>query len=175
MLLRHGQPDYAIIADYAPRYAGHRYDLVHMAQEGEAQILAAVPAALAFRAELIVSSPYPRCLHAAAILGRALDLDLHVHANLHEWLPVLDGSAPVSAEIVAAAESGYWRAAGAPCEPSGPHAWESDDDIRRRVGPVLDEYRRKHRRVLVVTHEVVIRALTGERHTAFGASRHLSW
>jgi broad specificity phosphatase PhoE len=174
MFLRHGEPDYAHVADLVPKYRGHRYDLIHLSAKGEAQVNAAVAEARAFDADVIVSSPYPRCLQSAAILSRALDLDLHVHPDLHEWLPVGDGTAPVSAEIVAAAEEAYWRNRTAPSPLIGT-SWESDADIVARIGPVLDEYSGRCQRVLVVTHEVVIRAMTGRLHTAFGEDARLAW
>lgn len=174
MLLRHGEPDYALVAGPRPKYRGHRYDLVHLSDQGAAQIHAVVAEAGAFDAELIASSPYPRCLQSAAILSRALDLDLHVHPDLHEWLPVSDGEAPVSAKIVAAAEEAYWRNRSSPAPLIGT-PWESDAAIVARTRPILDEYKRGCQRLLVVTHEVVIRALTGQLHTDLGSARWLTW
>jgi len=174
MLLRHGEPDYALVADRVPKYNGHRYDLIHLSSEGEAQVLAAVAEARAFGPDVIVSSPYPRCLQSSAILSRALDLDLHIQPDLHEWLPVGDGAAPVSAEIVAAAEEAYWRDRAKP-SPLMSASWESDFDIVARSRPVLDEYEKYFQRVLIVTHEVVIRALTGRMHIPFGAAHRLMW
>lgn len=174
LLVRHGQPDYSLIANCSPKYAGHRFDLIHLSSDGESQVHALVPELRAFEPELIVSSPYPRCLHTAAILSRALDLDLRVHPDLHEWLPVRDGADPVSAEIVWEAEQAYWRNR---TELALQHnaSWETDDDIRTRVSPVLDSYKRSFQKVLVVTHEVVIRALTGRLETPPATAELLTW
>lgn len=174
MLLRHGEPEYSLVAGALPKYCGHRYDLVHLSHEGEAQICAAIAEVRTFGPRVIVSSPYPRCLQSSAILSRALDLDLHVHSDLHEWLPVRDGAARVSAEIVAIAEEAYWRSRTTPSPVRGA-SWETDDEIIARTRLVLDEYKHRYERILVVTHEVVIRALTGQLHTAFGAGHRLRW
>jgi broad specificity phosphatase PhoE len=174
LLVRHGQPDYSLVESSSPKYSGHRFDLIHLSNDGESQVHALVPELRAFEPELIVSSPYPRCLHTAAILSRALDLDLRVHPDLHEWLPVRDGGDPVSAEIVREAEQAYWRNR---TERSLQHdaSWETDEDIRMRVAPVLDSYKRSFQKVLVVTHEVVIRALTGRLETALATAQPLTW
>lgn len=174
MLLRHGEPEYALVAGPRPKYRGHRYDLVHLSDQGVRQIHAVIAEVRDFDAELIASSPYPRCLQSAAILSRALDLDLHVHPDLHEWLPVSDGEARVTAEIVAQAEEAYWRNRSTPGSLIGT-PWESDAAIVARTRPILDEYKGGCQRLLVVTHEVVIRALTGQLHTGLGAACRLTW
>ncbi|MGW7682683.1 histidine phosphatase family protein [Kribbella sp. NPDC054772] len=168
-LVRHGEPDYAPIdsrgwpgtaADSAPLTA------VGMKQAEElADLLGGI------RATYLVSSPFTRALHSAAIIGHRLALGVKVDHDLRDWLPNHNGLWRGAADVRAAqaefeAYDGEW--------PNGiQRPWEPLSRVRERARAALARHTAStDGPVLAITHTTVIRALTGEKNTAHGAHEY---
>jgi broad specificity phosphatase PhoE len=168
-LVRHGEADYEPIdsrgwpgmaADSAPLSS------VGMKQAEElADILGGV------RATYLVSSPFTRALHSAAIIGHRLALGVRVDYDLRDWLPDHTGLWRSVADVHAAqaefeAYDGEW--------PDGiQRAWEPLSRVRERARAALARHTAStDGPVLAITHATVIRALTGETGTAHGGHEY---
>ena len=168
-LVRHGEPDYEPIdsrgwlgmaADSAPLTA------VGMKQAEElADLLGGI------RATYLVSSPYTRALHSAAIIGHRLALGVKVDHDLRDWSPDHTGQWRGVADVRAAqaefeAYDGEW--------PDGiQRAWEPLSRVRERALAALARHTSStDGPVLAITHATVIRALTGDPDTAHGAHEY---
>jgi broad specificity phosphatase PhoE len=168
-LVRHGEPDYEPIdsrgrpgtaADSAPLTA------LGMKQAEElADLLGGI------RATYLVSSPFTRALHSAAIIGHRLALGVKVDHDLRDWLPDDTGRWRGAAGVRAAqaefeAYDGEW--------PDGiQRPWEPLSQVRDRARAALARHTAStDGPVLVITHATVIRALTGERNTPHGAHEY---
>jgi broad specificity phosphatase PhoE len=64
---------------------GHGRDLVPLTDNGIAQAKAAARDPRIGRSEIILSSPYTRALHTAAIVSMELGIDIKVEHDLREW------------------------------------------------------------------------------------------
>nr|WP_134118353.1 histidine phosphatase family protein [Kribbella kalugense] len=168
-LVRHGEADYEPIdsrgwpgmaADSAPLSS------VGMKQAEElADILGGV------RATYLVSSPFTRALHSAAIIGHRLALGVRVDYDLRDWLPDHSGLWRTVADVHAAKAEfetydGEW--------PDGiQRAWEPLSRVRERARAALARHTAStDGPVLAITHATVIRALTGETGTAHGGHEY---
>jgi uncharacterized phosphatase len=152
LLVRHGEPDYeavrrigvgAAARNVAPLTAAGRLQAVECAS------------ALDVAVGRIIASPMTRTLQTAALMARALAVDLEVEVDLREWDSGTDGSA--AAFAAAAAE--YRRRRGVPTTASG--AWESASHLRSRAAAAVERWRQVDAVVVLVTHAFVIEALTG--------------
>ena len=167
-LVRHGEPDYEPIdsrgwpgmaADSAPLTA-----LGHKQAEELADLLGGI------RATYLVSSPFTRALHSAAIIGHRLALGVRVDHDLRDWLPDHTGLWSVADLHAAQAEfeayDGEW--------PDGiQRRWEPLSRVRDRARAAIARHAATtDGPVLAVTHAMVIRALTGEKDTAHGAHEY---
>jgi broad specificity phosphatase PhoE len=160
LLMRHGEPDYSLIQRFAPKLDAQRFDLVYLAETGVTQVAHQLESIKAFGPEHIVASPYPRCLQSAAIVSRALNTAMSVDLRLHEWMPVVDGKAFVSSAVAAQMAEICWNDDGIA------EGAESRSEVKARALMALSE-QASYTRVLVVTHHLVIRALTGIEFTPF--------
>ncbi len=159
VLVRHAEPDYAALPGHGPVYDGARRDLAPLSDRGvdQAEYLAATLAD--WRPALVLSSPYTRTLHTAALLAARLRLPLCVDLGLHDWLPIRDGTSVITPEVIRQKVVEYddWkRADRLPAE----RTWETDDDMRDRLVAAVGRHSAKPA-LVVVTHEAVIRAATG--------------
>jgi len=157
-LIRHGEPDWEL-ADRAG-LVGRDREFVTLTERGVGEMVETARDERLRGAEIIVSSPYPRCLHSAHVLSRALDVPLLVEPRIHEWLACRDATHAIPHEEtgalwgrILAMEGDY------PPPEEREWDWESPDEIRERALPVLRRYLDRER-VIVVTHAGVIYALT---------------
>jgi probable phosphoglycerate mutase len=108
-----------------------------------------------FKTELVVSSPFVRAHETAKIIAEILKLPLEIEPNLHERdVGSLKGQ-PYESVMTA---PGYdikrpwlWK----------PEGGESFEDVKARVGPIIDRLAAAHptRDVVVVSHGGVMMAL----------------
>lgn len=153
-LVRHGWADWEAVGRCAP---GLSTDLVPLTRAGEERMLTASERLRTSRPRRIVTSPLTRALQSAHVLSRELDLPLTIEPDLREWTPSLtstDGERAAFQRALAdmLAADGEW--------PAGrPQRWEPLSAVRRRVAQALSGYGAD---TVVVTHGVVIYALTGQ-------------
>ena len=162
--IRHGQMDFP----QANRriYQGRGFDLLTLSELGRQQIKTAAKDDRLKAAELILSSPFGRALHSAAILSKELGLDIRVETDLHEWrADAVDFAWLPDKE----AERRYK----ALTDNHGHHPdgqtppWESAEQIKARVFAVLDQYK-DHSCVIVVCHGTLMQYVLDIPHPENG-------
>ncbi len=116
---------------------------------------AAVKIGARFSPELVIASPYLRARHTAEIIAAGLELPLQIEPHLHERdMGDLKGE-PYEAILK---DPAYDPARRWLWTPSG---GESFDDVKRRVGPVIDRLARLHpgKELVIVSHGGVMLSL----------------
>jgi broad specificity phosphatase PhoE len=171
-LLRHGEADYGPIRER--NWPGAASDLAPLTARGSQQATTAARQLSSAGVVGIVSSPMTRALQTAALLACDLGLLVEVDFELREWLPDDTFSWRSYADVVAAADDfercgGKW--------PAGQRrSWEPLSQVRERAAAALTRHlspMNDDQVLIAVCHEMVIRALTGERNTATGAFRRI--
>ena len=168
-LVRHGQPDYEPIDSRG--WPGMAADTAPLSLQGTKQAEAVADLLSGIGATYLVTSPFTRALHSAAIIGHRLALGVRVDYDLRDWLPDSTGSWRGTADVRAAraefdAYAGEW--------PEGvPRPWEPLSRVRERARAALKRHTAStDGPVLAVTHSMIIRALTGEQDTAHGCHQY---
>ena len=155
LLLRHAEPDYTEIDKRKYRAFGN--DLAPLTEKGIQQAIDVSKNALLQDIDIIISSPYTRTLETAAIISRELNKKLKVELDLMEWIPdktymYNDHSKVVAWCNIYEANDGKHL--------SSDDNWEEKHEIISRVNNVLKNYK-NYSKVLIVTHGIVMSALTG--------------
>ncbi|TWD83179.1 broad specificity phosphatase PhoE [Kribbella amoyensis] len=168
-LVRHGAPDYDAVDSRG--WPGVAAGMAPLSPAGMKQAEEVADLLGGIGATYLVSSPFTRALHSASIIGHRLALGVRVDHELRDWLPDSTGWWRGVADVRAAqAEfeeyAGEW--------PEGiPRPWEPLSQVRERARAALARHTaHTDGPVLVVTHAMVIRALSGERDTAHGAHEY---
>lgn len=158
VLIRHGHTDYTPADERG--FIGHGRDLAPLSPEGVQQAERVALAPQLQGCQLILSSPYTRALHTAAIISRVTNVPIRVEMDLREWQPdrthLYD-----STQDVWASQDAYDQHRGV--HPAGdPPLWESTAEMIARLQPVLDRYLQEGwQKLAVVAHGMVIGRLTG--------------
>jgi broad specificity phosphatase PhoE len=167
-LVRHGEADYGPINDRG--WPGLAAELAPLTETGIAQAVAAADELAGAGATYLVCGPATRVLQTAAVIGHRLALGVRVDFDLREWAPDRTGSWRGLADVKAAlrdleSSDGEWPA-------GSTRPWEPLSDVRDRVTASLDQHiSAAGGPVIVVTHAMVIGALTGDHETPFGGIR----
>ncbi|ADB31706.1 Phosphoglycerate mutase [Kribbella flavida DSM 17836] len=168
-LVRHGAPDYAPVDSRG--WPGTAADSAPLSPDGVKQAEELADLLGGIGATYLVSSPYTRALHSAAIIGHRLALGVKVDYDLRDWLPDSTGLwRGVAAVRAAQAEldeyGGEW--------PEGiPRSWEPLSRVRERARAALARHTAStDGPVLAITHAMVVRALTGEQNVPHGAHEY---
>lgn len=151
--MRHGDTDWARVR----HCVGWGADVAPLTELGCKQVVNKLTEISTWKPTAILSSPMPRALESAFIVGQRLGLPVTVHFELHEWIPKLTmdwrGIAEVNRlqnELLSC--GGEW--------PGGEtREWEPISRVRSRALSVLSQYR-SGERLLVVAHGVLMYSLT---------------
>ena len=108
-------------------------------------------------AQLIICSPYTRTMQTASILSRELNLNIKVEIDLMEWIPDKTYLYNDYSKVVSWREH-YDKNNGKNLYSDD--NFEEKNEIIKRVKSVLEKYN-NYKKVIVVTHGMVINALTG--------------
>ncbi len=113
-------------------------------------------------ADLIITSPFGRALHTAAILSKELNVDIRVESDLHEWFADVYGYSYLDDET---ANNNYreFNDCGGKYPEGEKRQWESAEMIKERVSKVLDKYE-GYKKVIVVSHGVLMQYFLGIEH-----------
>jgi Fructose-2,6-bisphosphatase len=166
ILVRHGEPDYSE-ADSAG-YLGFGRDLSPLSAKGAEQAHAVSRSDLFEKAECVISSPYTRALHTAAIVSANLNLNLTVEFGFHERLPDVGNVLKTSANIRKSFEE-YDLCKGVYTSDKV-HPWESIELQIARIRRSLDKYG-AYNKIIIVTHGELIRRFAAVRLPFCGAVR----
>lgn len=162
--IRHGQMNFSLANKKI--YQGRGLDLLTLSELGRQQIKAAAQDDRLKAARLILSSPFGRTLHSAAILSKELGLEIRVETDLYEWRADAVDFAWLPDEE---AERRYQ----ALTDNRGHHpdgqtpAWESAEQMKARVYAVLDRYK-DCPCVIVVCHGTLMQYVLGIPHPKNG-------
>ncbi len=155
ILVRHATPDYSIIDKRHYRAFGN--DLAPITKEGENEAQKVCKKDFLKDADLILVSPYTRTLQTAAIMSKELNIPFKVEIDLMEWIPDKTYMYDEYSKVV------EWRKHYE--ENNGKNTYPEDnfeekEEIITRVNNVLKNYT-NYSKVIVVTHGMIINALTG--------------
>jgi broad specificity phosphatase PhoE len=171
-LLRHGEPDYEPVRER--HWPGSMADLAPLSAHGIEQAADAGRQLAGVGAVRLVSSPFTRTMQTASIVACHVGLLTEVEFDLHEWLPddTFGWQDHTEVRVFLAdfdSSGGEW-----PADQRRP--WEPLSAVRQRATAAL---RRAAAGIhgdgslIAVTHEMVIRAVTGEPLTGKGQFREI--
>lgn len=149
-LIRHGEPDWSL-AD-TKRLRGLQVEFCPLTQKGIQQSVQIAKNPILGSAEIVVSSPYTRALHTAAIITRELGLPLTIEYDLREWLPA--PQLMYSRDELLKIMRDFKRYSEESPKAESKH-WESMNSVGHRVRKVLEGYL-EYSEVVVVCHGIVI-------------------
>lgn len=162
--IRHGQADYT--EANTKIYQGRGFNMLTLSELGKQQIKDAARDERLKDAQLIITSPFGRALHSAAILSKELRVDIRVETDLHEWTADTVDFSYLPQEEANRCYQALNDNHG--CHPAGKSpAWESAKQMRQRVFAVLERYR-NHRCVIVSCHGTVMQYALGIQHPSNG-------
>ena len=151
--IRHGE------ADYSERdtkfYRNQGSFMCTLTEKGIEQAKQAAKDERFKDAELILTSPYGRAFHTAAILSKELQIDIKVESDVHEWLSDVVNFEYLDNETA----TKYWHEFD---ENNGNYPegetrpYETAEMIRKRVFAVLKKYE-NYKKVIVVSHGTLMR------------------
>lgn len=162
--IRHGQADFT--EANTKIYQGRGFNMLTLSDLGVRQIKAAALDGRLKDAELILSSPFGRALHSAAILSKELGLDIRVETGLHEWSA--DGvdfsylpQEEADRRFQELHDNHGKHPEGTAC------GWESAEQMKARVFAVLERYRAYHC-VIVCCHGTLMEYVLDIPHPSNG-------
>jgi len=152
ILVRHGEADYSEVDEEG--YLGFGRDLAPLTTKGAEQAHAVSQDNLLSNAEVIISSPYTRALHTAAIISKNLNLSLMVDIGFHERLPDTKNELQTREDFQNSfKEYDFCKGIYADNES---HYWESIEQQIHRIKHSLNRYI-KYEKIIIVTHGELIR------------------
>lgn len=158
--IRHGEADYSEAG--SKFYINQGYFMCTLSEKGIEQAKTAAKDERLFGADLIITSPYGRALHTAAILSKELNTDIRVESDLHEWFADACGYSYLDDET-ACSYYHEFTACGGKYPEGEKRPWESAEMIKERVGKVLCKYE-DHKKVIVVSHGILMQYFLGIHH-----------
>lgn len=159
ILIRHGLPDYSSVIDCA--FKGHGLDLAFLSSQGRQQAQEVAKKKELKDAEILLSSPYTRCMQTASIISNELNLPIIGEINLHEWISDLS----YNNDELKSFKINYLKAIEDYTNNQITSTdYESIYNVQIRVLKVLKKYL-QYKKVLVVTHGAVMFSLTNNYYS----------
>jgi broad specificity phosphatase PhoE len=162
--IRHGQMDMSMAGEKF--YKDFAFNMMTLSEKGISQIVESSKDTRLSNAELIITSPFGRTMHSAAILSKELNLEIRVETDLHEWLADAVDYEYLSDEVA----RGYYKKL---TENGGKHpqgekcVWESAQQMKDRVLKVLEKYK-DYNAVIVVCHGTLMQYVLDVDHPENG-------
>ncbi len=156
LFVRHGEPDYGSVGEWNKISFGR--DFAGLTELGKKQIEESARQLLDKQVDIIISSPYTRTMQGAAIMARALNVNVNVEKDLHEWESDLTHTITDADELLALCKehdkfNGVY--------PTGEQRkWESTELVKKRVGECLNKYT-NYKCVVVSGHAMMMQAVLG--------------
>lgn len=163
IMVRHGEPDYTIVNEWAKIDIAKNF--APLTDNGIAQIKETILDLQEENADIIITSPFTRCMQGACMMSKALNLEVYVEHNLHEW--ELDTTHSVRRKH--AIKHLLWQFNNKSWTPKS--KWENPADVKKRILETLDKYL-KYDKVIVSCHAMVILYTLGDKEpTQYGKIR----
>ena len=151
VLIRHGEPTYDEVAKWGK--IGLGFELGKLSRLGVQQAHEVSKDERLIGASLIISSPYTRALHTAAIISKNINIDLEVETELHEWFA--DTNFIFDYEVDDSYKA-YIKSRGI-IDNEQTLRFETYELIKNRVAKVLEQYSHLDK-IIVVCHGIVMTA-----------------
>lgn len=162
-LIRHGEPTYKPVDER--KFIGLGRDLAPLTECGIDGVKDTAKDNRLKNCEIIVSSPYTRALHTAAILSKELGIDLEVDIDLHEWIPdILNFQHKTTQDCIDLCRD-FELYNGIPPKDEC-KVWETAESMEIRMNSVLKKYK-KYQRVIVVSHDMVLDTLKHQKKLGY--------
>ncbi len=155
--VRHGEPDYASVGSWNEIPFGKEF--AGLSEAGVRQITESAEKLEAYSPEIIISSPYTRTMHGAAIMSARLKIPVFVEKDLHEWDSDRTHTIRDTDELFRLCSE--FDACGGVYPDGVEKSWESREMVRRRVCRVLERYL-EYERVVVSGHAIMMQTVTGQ-------------
>ncbi|MGM9635593.1 MAG: histidine phosphatase family protein [Candidatus Avispirillum sp.] len=156
-LVRHGEPDYESVGEWSKVPFGREF--AGLTKKGESQICEAISELCKYSPQIVISSPYTRAMHGAAMISRTLNIPLFVERDLHEWDS--DKSHTISSPQELSRLCNDFDSCNGVCSNGTEKQWESRQQVKIRVLKVLEKYL-AYERVIVCGHAIMMQSVTGE-------------
>ncbi|MBQ3558022.1 MAG: histidine phosphatase family protein [Agathobacter sp.] len=153
-LIRHGEPDYDAVSKIG--FYGFGRSFAPLSELGVKQAEETAKDVRLLDADLIICSPYTRALQTAAIISRAIDKEIVVEPELHEWIVDKTNSITSSEEVAMLGKEFQEYKGVYPDDQE--MRWETLSSLRTRIKCVADKYA-DYNRVIIVGHGMAFRVL----------------
>ncbi|MDD6468200.1 MAG: phosphoglycerate mutase family protein [Erysipelotrichaceae bacterium] len=153
VMIRHGEPDYSYFDDEV--YAGFGKEFGPLSKQGIQQAKQVALDPRLDGAQLIVSSPFTRSLHTAALIAKERGLEIEIQPGLHEWIPQRPYRFTCDEDYIQPNQD-FIRYEGE-MDPTGKYNYETLQELFDRAYPALLPYL-KYDKIIVVAHGVLMRA-----------------
>lgn len=151
LFVRHGEPDYGVIDEWAKIHIAR--DFAPLTENGAKQIQHTTELLRDSGAEIIITSPFTRCMQGAAIMSKELNLEMIVEPMLYKWL--------------------IWQFNH--LKRTKWSKWESKENVKDRVYAVLKKYSH-YSKVIVSCHAVMLGIVTNdERMYEYGEIKEFDY
>ena len=154
--IRHG--DNTFVEANTKIYQNWGFNMLPLSTKGIEQIKATAKDERLKKAQIIITSPYGRALHSAAIISKELGIDLIVETDLHEWVANADYNY-ISDEEASNSLKEFYKYNGEKNNNSK-YNYETVDDVKNRINSVLEKYK-NYDEVIVVCHSLVMKCFLG--------------
>ena len=161
--IRHGQMDST--EANTKIYQGWGFNALTLSAIGVSQIKKASEDSRLKNSDIIISSPYGRTMHTAAILSKELGVDIAVETDLHEW--VADKEYRYLSDEEAMNSFREFTSKDGIRDNLCKYNWETAADIYERTEGVLKRYK-NYNKVIVVCHGTVMQYFLGIEHPENG-------
>lgn len=148
---------------YERGFIGQGLELAPLTETGVKQAEEAAKNPLIDQCQIILSSPYTRCMQTAAIVSRIRNLPLLVEIDLHEWIPDRTfqnkkGDTKLYGEDFTRNQGKY--------RDGETRKWESIEMMENRLLRVLDKYK-NYDKILLVTHGMFMHQMKPYEHIPY--------
>lgn len=160
LFIRHGEPDYDnYLTPLNKACICIQNNTTGLTAKGIKECEQICDEVIKFNPDLIITSPYTRAIQSAHIISLRTLIPLVVEKSLIEWLSNCSISTNGRAEYEKLLEE-VNRNNGQYSDNCS-YKWESFNELKSRAISVIVSYSKKHERIAVVSHKMLIYQLTG--------------
>jgi broad specificity phosphatase PhoE len=161
VVIRHGERNDAPCIERG--FIGQGLELAPLSDIGVKQAESAAQSDLITGAQIIITSPYTRCMQTAAIISRIRNIDLAVEMDLHEWIPDLSFQ---NKSVDSLKHNNDFNDNRGKYPDGETMPWESIEMMEKRLLCVLKKYA-DHEKIVMVTHSMLMQQIKPYNHIPF--------